>query len=313
MTAANTVDPPDEQFPKDHQSGFVAVVGKPNVGKSTLINCLLREKLAIVSPKPQTTREQQLGILSLPQAQVVFVDTPGVHEIRSALGRYMVETAMETIPDADVIVFVVDVSRDPDGEDEKVGKLVRGQPHIPTFLVLNKCDLVSDEVVERRAARYKHLAPGATTIAASAERGYHVDELLTAIVERLPAGPPYYPSDQLTETLIRDNAAEIIREKILLAYEDEVPHAVAVRVDEFKERNDRLTYIAATIFVEKDSQKGILIGRNGAALKRVGQMARPELERMIGTAVYLQLWVKVLKNWRRDARALRLLGYARGR
>ncbi|MBN1311600.1 MAG: GTPase Era [Anaerolineae bacterium] len=303
----------EQGLPSDHRAGFVAVVGKPNVGKSTLMNAFLGEKLAIVSPKPQTTRERQLGILTLPEAQLIFVDTPGIHKARTKLGEFMVETASEAIPDADVILFVVDVSGRPTRADEMIAGLIGKHLDTPVVLALNKIDLVDGESAQSHIDAYQELVPAAKPIALSATKGHNRDDVLQALIQSLPLGPRYYPADQLTETRLRDTAAEIIREKVLFLYEEEIPHSVAVRVDEFKERSENLTYIAATIYVEKDSQKGILIGHKGRALKKVGQKARPELEELVGAKIYLELWVKVLKNWRKNERALKRLGYRQRR
>lgn len=298
-----------DELPPDHRAGYVAVVGKPNVGKSTLMNAFLGEKLAIVSPKPQTTREQQIGILTLPEAQLIFVDTPGIHKARTRLGEYMVDAATGAIPDADVILFVVDVSQMPDRADELIAGLVNKQGNTPVILALNKVDLVPPDKAQTFIDAYQALVPAAQPITLSATQGQNRDTVLKALIDHLPLGPRFYPSDQLTETRLRDSAAELIREQILHLFEEEIPHSVAVQVDEFKERSERMTYIAATIYVEKDSQKGILIGHKGQALKKIGQKARPELEELIGTQVYLELWVKVLKNWRKNERALKRLGY----
>jgi len=300
----------EDTLPDGHRSGFVAVVGKPNVGKSTLMNALLGEKVAIVSPKPQTTRERQLGIYTDDDAQIVFVDTPGIHEARTKLGEYMVDVAKSSIPDADVIVFIVAVPGPPTRADEAIAEVIGKARDVPVILALNKRDLLADETQEQEnVAAYRALLPNAQPLLLSATEGYNVDALLELILENLPEGPRFYPADRLTETQVRDTVAEIIREKVLLQYEDEVPHSVAVQVTQFKERSEDLTYIAATIFVERDSQKRILIGKGGSALKELGRRARAEIEPMLGTQVFLELWVKVLKNWRRDVSALRRLGY----
>ncbi len=298
----------DEELPPDHRAGYVAVVGKPNVGKSTLMNAFLGEKVAIVTPKPQTTRQNQLGILTRPDAQVIFVDTPGIHLPRTKLGEYMVGTAREALRDADVILFIVDVSELPDAADRTIADLLK-RSKAPVIMALNKVDLLSTGQAEQHARFYQELLPQAEPMLISATTGYNRDALLERIIQMLPRGPRYYPADQLTDMQLRDNAAEIIREQVLLLYDQEVPHSVAVQVDQFKERSADLTYIAATIYVERESQKKILIGSGGAALKEVGRRAREQLEAILGTRVYLELWVKVLKNWRKDERALRRLGY----
>ncbi len=307
--SATELPPPIESVRPDHRAGFVAVLGKPNVGKSTLMNAYLGERLAIVSPKPQTTRTRQLGILTRSDAQIIFVDTPGIHQPRTKLGEYMVEAATGAIPDADVIVFLVDVSELPDETDKTIARLIQEQGQASVILAMNKCDLLDSSSADIHVAAYQVLVPGAASVLLSATRGDNCDKLLQMIVEGLPYGPRYYPADQLTDTRLRDSAAEAIREQVLLMFDQEVPHAAAVVVEQFKERSKTMTYIAATIYVERESQKGILIGKQGNALKELGRRSRAELEQMLGTQVYLDLWVKVLKNWRKDEQALRRLGY----
>jgi len=297
----------DADLPPGHRSGFVAVIGQPNVGKSTLMNRLLGEKLAIVSPRPQTTRENQLGILTTDAMQVVFVDTPGIHDARNALGDVMVKRASSTIPDANVILFIVDVSSPPDETDHEIAAMINRRSDVPVILVQNKRDLLDSG--SSSTAAYEGLVPRADTILISAEFDTDFDQLIELIREYLPEGPRYYPSDQLTETQLRDNAAEVIREQIMLHFEKEIPYSVAVQVEEFKERAEDMTYIRAVVYVERESQKGIVIGKGGEMLKTVSQAARHELEELLGTRVYLELWVKVLKNWRKDEQALRRLGY----
>jgi GTP-binding protein Era len=306
-----------EELPSDHRSGFVAVVGKPNVGKSTLMNAYLGQKIAIVSEKPQTTRNRLLGILTLRRAQedpvdaqVIFVDTPGIHGPRHKLGEFMVETAVRAIPDADVVVFLVDVSTLPKGGDVQIAELIKEKCQVPVLLALNKADLVAPEDVQSHAETYQALGDFAGWMLISATRGDNRDELLELIVSHLPEGPCYYPEEQVTDQQERFIAAELIREAVLRYTHQEIPHAVAVMVEEFKERGPEMTYIAANIFVEKGSQKGIVIGQGGRMLKRIGQEARKEIEEMVGTRVYLELWVKVKKKWRRDEDELRRLGYA---
>lgn len=299
----------EDSLPPDHRSGYVAVVGKPNVGKSTLMNALLGEKLAITSPKPQTTRTNQLGILTRPGYQIVFVDTPGIHEARTRLGEYMVDVARSSIPDADVVLFIVDVSEPPNAADIAIAKVIDDAQPGAVILALNKRDLVGEQAYSESSVAYRELLPRSDVLAISATEGENVDTLLEKIVDNLPPGPRYFPADVLTQTQVRDDVAEIIREQALHLYEQEVPHALAVKVDQFKERNANLTYIAATIYVERDSQKAILIGKNGEALKQLGKMARAKLEPLLGTRVYLDLWVKVLKNWRKDEDALKRLGF----
>lgn len=300
---------PEEQLPEDYRSGFVAVMGRPNVGKSTLINGYVGHKVAIVSPKPQTTRRRLRGILTLPQAQIVFIDTPGIHEPRHKLGEYMVEAAVRAIPDGDVVLFVVDVSAPPRTEDVKLARLIKERAAGPCILVMNKVDLLSMEKEGKRRQAYLSLVDCEASIMVSATEGHNRDQLLDLIIERLPFGPQFYPPDQITDQPLRFMTAELIREQVLHSLHHEVPHWVAVVVEEFQERREDLTYIEATVYVAKDSQKGIVIGRGGKMLKQIGGAARQEMERLLGTKVYLDLWVKVRKRWPRDEAALRYLGY----
>jgi GTP-binding protein Era len=302
--------PTSEELPPDHRSGFVAVIGKPNVGKSTLMNAYLGQKIAIVSEKPQTTRHRILGILTRPDAQIIFVDTPGIHQPRHKLGEFMVETATKAIPDADVVLFMVDVSEMPTAEDEQIAQLVEEYSTAPVILVLNKADLLPPEKVRPHGDAYFNLVKHNEWMMISATRGDNRDKLLDMVVAQLPQGPRYYPPDQLTDQNMRFIVAELIREQVLRFLHQEVPHAVAVTVEEWKQRREDLTYIGANVFVEKDSQKGIIIGEGGKMLKRIGQAAREEIEPMVGTRVYLELWVKVRPKWRKDEDELRRLGYA---
>jgi GTP-binding protein Era len=291
-------------------SGYVAVVGKPNVGKSTLMNRILGEKIAIVSPKPQTTRLRQLGIYTNDDVQAIFVDTPGIHQPRHKLGEFMLEVARDALRDADVVLFVVDLSQEPGGEDRRVAELLaEARAGAPVILALNKIDRMSADRIAAAVEAYRALSVEADWVALSATQGRGVDDLLKRVIEKLPAGPQFYPEDQLSDTALRDITAEIIREKVLLYTEQEIPHAVAVEVEEFKERSASLTYIGATLYVERDSQKGILIGKGGAMLKKISSQARVDIETLVGTKVFLELWVKVLKDWRRDDAMLRRFGY----
>ena len=299
-----------QDTPPDHRSGFVAMIGRPNVGKSTLLNALVGQKLVIVSDKPQTTRNKLLGILTLPAAQVVFIDTPGIHKPLHKLGSYMVEMATETIEDADVILLMFDLSFPPGKEDRLVAEALQRASARHVIVVLNKADLLSqDELIQRQQA-YGALVQGAQQFTISALQGENVDVLLQQIIAALPFGPCYYPEEQVTDQLERFVAAELIREQVLRNTQQEIPHSVAVFVDEFKQRREDLAYISATILVEKDSQKGILIGEKGRMLKQIGEGARAEIEAMLGHKVFLELWVKVNKNWRSDEAQLRRLGYS---
>jgi GTP-binding protein Era len=305
----------------DH-SGFVAVIGRPNVGKSTLMNRILGEKIAIVSPKPQTTRLRQLGIYTNTETgsgaegsvQAIFVDTPGIHKPHHALGKFMVDVATAALRDADVILFVVDLSQMPNEEDRHVADLLKtSRTAASVVLALNKIDRLSPGQIEPHVEAYRALVPNADWATLSATLGSGVDDILKRIIQKLPAGPQFYPDDQLSDTAMRDIVAEIVREKVLLNTEREVPHSVAIEVDEYKERSENMTYVSAIVYVERDSQKGILIGKGGAMLKKISSEARIETERLVGTKVYLELHVKVLKNWRRDENMLRRFGYRLGK
>lgn len=305
------------EIPPDHRSGFVAVLGKPNAGKSTLMNAYLGQKIAIVSDKPQTTRNRLLGILTLRReqgdpadAQIVFMDTPGIHRPQHRLGEYLVETAVGAIPDADVVVFLVDVSREPNDEDRQIAALLATRRGATVILALNKIDLVTAEQAAVHAAAYRALGTFDDVVSISAGHRTNLDGLLAGILERLPFGPPYFPEDQVTDLQLRFMAAELVREQVLRHLRDEVPHSIAVVVQDFEERSPSLTYISATIFVERDTQKAIVLGRGGSMIKRIGQAARPGIEDLVGTKVYLELWVKVKKGWRKDEKELRRLGYA---
>jgi GTP-binding protein Era len=301
--------PLQNEVPEGFKSGFVAVVGKPNVGKSTLVNGYVGQKVAIVSPKPQTTRRRLLGILTVPEAQIVFVDTPGIHEPRHKLGEYMVQTALRAIPDADVVLFMVDVSGPPREEDRKLGRLIAERATCPCILVMNKVDLLSPAEEEEHSEAYLDLTACQESILLSATEGRNRDRLLGLIIQFLPPGPQYYPPDQITDQPLRFLAGELIREQVLHHLQQEVPHWIAVVVEEFQERRPDLTYIEATVYVAKDSQKGIVIGKGGKMLKGIGQAARKEIEGLLGTKVYLELWVKIRKRWLQDEAALRSLGY----
>ncbi|MDM8518832.1 GTPase Era [Anaerolineales bacterium HSG6] len=346
----------DQDIPDNHCSGFVAVVGRPNVGKSTLLNHFLGQKVAIVSPKPQTTRNRLLGILNfpsdihaeistfIPPAQVVFIDTPGIHKPQHRLGKFLVDTAMEAIPNSDAVLWIVDASHAPNRSDKMVAQALaqarqQGRLTGKVLLVLNKIDLVGKipkeafgqstlpSAKQADIINYHHTLSNLTYIESlskpfmdlfnadswipmSATLGTNQSYLLYYLVDQLPLGPRFFPEDQVTDQNMRFIAADIVREAALNLLQKEIPHTIAVGIEEFKERSDTMTYINATIILERDSHKKIVIGKNGRTLKRIGQHARKELEALIGTKVYLELWVKVRPKWRSKEEELKQLGYS---
>ena len=291
-----------------HKSGFIAVIGRPNVGKSTLINSLIGQKIAIMSDKPQTTRNRILCILTRPEAQIVFLDTPGIHKPKHKLGEYMFKAAEGTLKEVDAIFFVVDAT-------EKMGP---GEYYIlerlqatakPVILVVNKLDLIEKEQVLPIISHYTDKYPFVGVVPISAKEETNLDALIEEVEKYLPEGPQYYPEDMVTDQPERLIVAELVREKALQLTRDEVPHAIAVDVDEMKARDNGDTYIRATIYVERDSQKGILIGAKGSMLKEIGRLARADIEMLLGTRVFLDLWVKVKKDWRDRDSVLRGFGF----
>ncbi|MBA4399254.1 MAG: GTPase Era [Anaerolinea sp.] len=304
------MDQPVEGF----RAGYSALVGRPNVGKSTLMNALLGQKVAAVSPRPQTTRLRQLGILTLENAQVIFMDTPGMHLPVHKLGEYMNQVAEDSLRDADVILWLVDASAPPTEEDQRVAvRLNALKHHPPILLVLNKMDIVNAGVLAERQGLFQALLPQAKLVAVSAVTGQNCDTLLQQILAQLPEGAPFFSEDQVTDFYERDIAAELIREAALNHLRDEIPHGLAVRIDEFTERSNGGAYIHATLLIERETHKGIVIGRNGEMLKQIGSTARGEIESMSGRKVFLELKVKVNANWRNRPDALRWLGYTRDR
>jgi GTP-binding protein Era len=295
----------------EFRSAFIAILGRPNVGKSTLVNALLGQKIAAVSPKPQTTRKRQLGILTTDTAQLVFVDTPGIHNPRHKLGTFLNQEAEESLEGVDVIVWLVDGSVRPTEEDRQIASLLTRLPRrTPLVLAANKIDLIPIETLTRNLEAYQEsLKREARVISISAAQNRNLDQFQELLISLAPVRPPEYEEEQVTDSYERDIAADLIREACLLRLREEVPHGVGVRIDEFTERENGMLYIAATVFVERESQKGIVIGEGGKMLKQIGSSARKEIEEMGGRPVFLELRVKVLKDWRNNEDALRRLGY----
>jgi GTPase len=294
----------DEGF----RSGFAALIGRPNVGKSTLLNALVGEKVAIVSPRPQTTRRRVLGIRTTTEAQVIFVDTPGIHEPRHQLGRYMVKVARQAIPDADVVLWVVDVAHAPRPEDLMIARLLRPARR-PVILVLNKSDLVQADRLGPQTEAFQAIVEVDDWFLTVATRGHNVDKVWAAIVACLPPGPLLFPADQVTDQTDRMFVAELIREAALHHLADEVPHGIEVLIEEWAPRPNGMLFIAAKILVERESPKAIAIGKNGQMLKQIGRDARRQIEASLDERVFLELFVSVRAGWRKSAEDLRRLGF----
>ncbi len=294
----------------DYRSGFVALIGRPNAGKSTLLNQVLGQKVAIVSDKPQTTRTKIQGIYTDEKMQAIFFDTPGLHKPRHKLGDYMNKAAETTFGDVDVICYLADASQPFGGGEAHICRQLAQVKQKPVFLLLNKMDLLPADVdVDALAQSWRDKLTLAAVLPISAKDGQGVDKLLAALGDALPVGPRYYDDEQLTDQPERQIMAEIIREKIFLAVREEIPHAVAVSINQYQRRANGMLYLEAFIYVERDSQKGIIIGKGGAMLRVIGQAARAEIEGLFAEQLYLELRVKVKKDWRDDAWLLKTLGY----
>jgi len=288
------------------KSGYVGIIGKPNVGKSTLLNQLVGQKLAIVSEKPQTTRTRIQGILTKPNYQIILVDTPGVHSPKDQLHAFMQSQITETVEGVDLLLFLVAVDEKLDEEDRLALKTINKE-NKPTILVVNKIDLDKTNA-EKLRSQLSLLSQFCATQLISALEGIGCQELLNKIITQLPEGPQYFPEDTLTDRNERFFVGELVREQVYRLTQQEIPYSVAVVTEEVKERSPELTYVKAVIYVERDSQKKILIGTNGIKLKEIGQTARKEVEQLLQKKVYLDLWIKVKKNWRKDPVALKQLG-----
>jgi len=291
------------------KSGFISLLGRPNVGKSTLFNRVLGEKIAIISEKPQTTRNRILGVKNVEGGQLIFLDTPGLHRGQSKLNQRMVATAIAAGEDADVLLFLIEAPSPSVKEDEQMVRSLKESRGV-SLLVINKIDLVKKETLLPIMDRYQQIHPFEALLPISAVTGEGVDILLDEIMKYLPESPPFYPEDVMTDQTERFLAAEIIREKVIRQAYQEIPYATAVTVESFKEQPEKnLVVIQATIHVERETQKGILIGKGGQKLKAIGEAARKEIESFLEKRVYLELWVNVEKNWTQDSRALNRLGY----
>lgn len=297
----------DNQF----VSGFVALIGRPNVGKSTLLNQILGQKIAITSNKPQTTRNRILGIHNCATSQILFLDTPGIHRPKGKLNKFMVDQAVGACADVDLILLLVEAGAKPGEAEQPIFELL--QPlGTPVFLVINKIDLVDPPVLLEQIQQYSQRFPFAQIIPVSAATGDGIPELLQAVTGLMPVGPRYYPEDQVTDLPERFIAAEMIREKIMRQTSEEIPYGVGVKIDQFEEKPEKnLVVIQATIHVERDSHKKIIVGKGGQMIKRLGQQARHDIERLLGTRVFLELFVRIDKNWSQSERMLRELGYSR--
>ena len=291
------------------KTGFIAIVGRPNVGKSTLLNALLGEKVTIVSAKPQTTRDRVLGILTRGEAQFVFVDTPGIFHPQNSLGEYMVSAAKTSMTDADALLLIIDAGRAPSATEEEVAAYLK-KSGVPAVLALNKTDLYDAETIAKTIKNYAALHDFAAFVPISAKKGKQLDALLSECEKLLFEGEWFFGEDEVTDQSARQLAAEVIREKLLRTLDREVPHGVAVVIEEFREE-EKIIRIRAEIFCEKASHKGIIVGKNGEELKLVGSYAREDLEKMFGKKVYLNLWVKIKENWRDSSAAVGNFGYRR--
>jgi GTP-binding protein Era len=294
---------------KEFRSGFISIIGPPNVGKSTLLNRILGTKITITSSKPQTTRNRILGIKNLKNAQLIFLDTPGIYQPKSLFGKYMVDSALAACKDVDLILLMVETNHSIAEEIHYVLEFLSKVP-FPVILLINKVDRAKKENLLPLIDAYSHLFTFSQIIPISALSGDGVDRLMAEILSLLPKGPQYFPEDMITDQPERFIVSEIIREKVIGNTYQEIPYSVAVSIDEFKEKEDQnLIVLKAIIHVEKPSQKGIIIGKKGATLKKIGSDARREIEALLGAKVYLDCWVNVERNWSKDRTALKRLGY----
>lgn len=294
---------------KNFKSGFVSLIGRPNVGKSTLMNCLIGEKIAIISSKPQTTRNQIQSILTTDDYQLIFIDTPGIHKPKSKLGDYMVKSAETTLNNVDVVLYLIEpYEKIKDSDMAILNRLEKVKT--PVFLVINKIDTVDKSQLLKVIDAYRAVYSFTEIIPISALKGKNKDDLLSSIVKYLPDGPQYFPEDMITDQPERQLVAELIREKALYLLQEEIPHGIAVEITSMKKRENKdLIDIDATIYCERDSHKGIIIGKQGSMLKKIGSNARRDIQRLLGSAINLQIWIKVKKDWRDSDFLLKNFGY----
>ncbi|HCT0531657.1 TPA: GTPase Era [Staphylococcus pseudintermedius] len=292
----------------EYKSGFVTIIGRPNVGKSTFVNRVIGHKIAIMSDKAQTTRNKIQGVMTQQDAQIVFLDTPGIHKPKHKLGDYMMKVAKNTLSEIDAVMFMVNVNEEIGRGDEYIMEMLK-TVKTPVFLVLNKIDLVHPDALMPRIEQYQRYMDFAEIIPISALEGYNVDHFINVLKSYLPEGPQYYPDGQISDHPEQFVVSELIREKILQTTSEEIPHAIGVNVERMTQESEDRVHIEAVIYVERDSQKGIVIGKGGKKLKEVGKRARLDIEHLLGSKVYLDLWVKVQKDWRNKSSFIKQMGY----
>jgi GTPase len=294
---------------KSHKSGFISIIGRPNVGKSTFLNRVIGQKIAIMSDKPQTTRNKVQGVLTLDDSQLIFIDTPGIHKPKHRLGDFMMKVAQNTLKEVDLVLFMVNAQEGYGrGEEFIIEKLQNVKT--PVFLVINKIDLIHPDELFKLIESYNEKFNFAEIVPISALEGNNIEKLLEQIKERMPEGPQFYPADQVTDHPERFIVSELIREKALHLTREEIPHSLAVVIEKMERQPEKeMVHVMATIIVERDSQKGIIIGKQGGMLKEIGKRARHDIENLLGTKVFLELWVKVQKDWRNKATQLRDFGF----
>ncbi|WP_323696023.1 GTPase Era [Staphylococcus pseudintermedius] len=292
----------------EYKSGFVTIIGRPNVGKSTFVNRVIGHKIAIMSDKAQTTRNKIQGVMTQQDAQIVFLDTPGIHKPKHKLGDYMMKVAKNTLSEIDAVMFMVNVNEEIGRGDEYIMEMLK-TVKTPVLLVLNKIDLVHPDALMPRIEQYQRYMDFAEIIPISALEGHNVDHFINVLKSYLPEGPQYYPDGQISDHPEQFVVSELIREKILQTTSEEIPHAIGVNVERMTQESEDRVHIEAVIYVERDSQKGIVIGKGGKKLKEVGKRARLDIEHLLGSKVYLDLWVKVQKDWRNKSSFIKQMGY----